>query len=743
MLWCGAAYLFLLVLVEAYLFTLPTDGWRLLPPAEAPLFSEDLFRREGGQLMPGDRLLAVDGVPFPLLMFEAITMRRPDISFEAGDTKTYTVSRSGAELDVDVPITPWTTGGVALAAWRTLTASPMGGIYRWLAWALAAYVFLKRPDLTSTRLFFLLESVMLGTVLSSTVAMVSVQETLSPALFYATRFAGDIFSWLLAPALGLHLVLAFPGSRPPPRWALWSSYLVPWLVLAVVWIYGLARLVPLMTGAYALLGLLAVAWLVYRHGNGQHAVRVRWFAFAFGVSNLVSLIFWLQEIGWIPHVPLLHSLVFEHCLCDLIYVTGFAIAILWHGLFDVDMIIGRSLVYLALTAMVVAVYVALVGGFGRLLVTDASVPLSLAATAVVALAFDPARRWLQRATNRLLYGFRDEPYEILSRLGDGLRSAPQPAGALDHATRAVAEALRLPFAAVRLGAVTAISHGEPRPVRESFPLSHGGQVLGELVVSPRQAEGRLSATDRKLLRALAAQVGAVAHSLELEADLERERLVNLNAREEDRRRLGSDLHDDVGHRLTWLARQAQGAAALVDEDPAAAKAALAALGEEAQSVNARVRTLAHRLHPPELSVLGLVGAVRERLPVMGAGSVTRFHMEADDLGDLPAGIELAAYHIALEALTNVLKHSGAADCWVRLRQVETADAVGVVPAGRYLEVVVRDDGEGRDWNGDPAPSGLGLVSMRARAREVGGALTIERSPGGGTLVRATLPWLGA
>lgn len=747
-LWGAASFLLSLIALQAYLFTLPTDGWRLLPPAEAPLFAEDLMPGsaqpgagpDSGELRPGDRLLAVDQAPFPLLMFDAVSLRRPDLSYAAGEVKVYTVERGGEALDIAVPVRAWTAGGIARAVWLALTDSPMGGVYRWLAWALAAFVFLRRPDLASARLFFLLESVMLGTAITTAVAPVSVQATLSPTIFYATRFAGDLFTWLLAPALGVHLILAFPSTKPPPRAAVWLLYLVPWLVLAVVWVYGLVALVPLMTGLYAVLGLLAVARLVYVGGSGPQAASVRWFAFAFGVSNLFSLAFWLQEIGWVPHVPLLHAVMFQHCLCDLIYVTGFAIAVLWHGLFDVDMIVGRSLVYVSLTALAIGVYAVVVGGMGRLLVGGPNLELSLAATAMVALAFDPARRWLQRAANRLLYGFRDEPYEILSRLGEGLRAAPRPGEALDRATRTVAEALRLPFAAVRIGAGTAVTYGEPRQVSEAFPLSHGGQVVGELVVSPRQAEGRLSASDRRLLAALATQVGTLVHSLELEADLERERIANLSAREEDRRRLGSDLHDDVGHRLTWLVRQAEAASALVDDDPAAAKQHLTELSTEAQAVIGRVRTLAHRLHPPELSALGLVEALRERLEVLRGTSAMRLRLEADDLGPVPAAIELAAYHIAREALSNALKHSGGRNCWVRLRVLDSGEVPGVLAGPRYLGLEVEDDGVGSDPGA--SPPGLGLVSMRSRAREVGGALVTERSPHGGTVVRATLPWLG-
>lgn len=759
-LWCAVLFLAALASVEAYRFALPTDGWSLVPPVEAPVFAEDLLGLPGA-LEPGDRLVAVDGVPFPVLVVEAIGLRRTDLRYAPGDVVTYTVSRAGEDVDVAVTVGRWNAAGVARALWRTLALTHVGGVYRWLAWLLAAYVFLSRPAVRSAQLLFLLESVVLGAAITGTVAQVSIADALSPALFYEARFTGDLFTWLLAPPLALHVVLAFPGSRPVGRAWLGLTYAVPWLVLVAVWVWGAASLVPAMTSTYSLLTLAAVVRLVVLHGAGANAASVRWFAFAYGLSNLASALFWLGTTGLLPAPHWLHSLLLDQCLCDVLYVAGFAVAVLWHGLFDVDAVIGRTLVYGGLTLAVVGVYAAVVGGAGRLLAGGSSLPLSLAATALVAFLFDPLRSRLQRASNRLLYGLRDEPHELLARLGEGLVSAPQLSAALGEVTRAVAETLRLPFASVRLGNVTASSYGEPRRPREVFPLRHAGAVLGELEVSPRQAEGRLSRADRRLLGALAAQVGTVAHALLLEADLERERLFGVNAREADRRRLGSDLHDDVGHRLVWLMRRAQEAAALVDTDPAAAKAALASIGEEARATMSRVRSLAHLLHPPELAVLGLAGAVGERLEALGAAG-PRCHLDAEDLGDVPAAVELAAYHIVTEALSNVVKHAAARACRVRLAVVEAPPGAGLsVLTGRCLLVEVCDDGVGTgvggagpsgsgagaragavaggDLGAAPRP-GLGLRSMQVRAREVGGVLTVESPAGGGTVVRALLPW---
>jgi len=145
-LWVAALYLALNAALEAYRFTLPTDGWSLAPPVEAPVFGEDLLGLESG-IRPGDVLVAVDGVPFPVLLFEAMGLRQADLAYAAGDAVSYTVARGGELVDVEVSLGRWTAAGIARAVWRTLVGTPLGGVYRWLAWLLAAYVFARRPGL--------------------------------------------------------------------------------------------------------------------------------------------------------------------------------------------------------------------------------------------------------------------------------------------------------------------------------------------------------------------------------------------------------------------------------------------------------------------------------------------------------------------------------------------------------------------------------------------------------------------
>lgn len=725
------------VAFKAYRLTLPTDGWSLLQPVELPIFDHDMLH-SGSSLLPGDMLVGIDGIPYFDVIGAAVRGRAAPLDYRAGATSTYTVWRAGAEVEVVVPIGHWTLGGVARAAWRAVIDTPLGGIYLWLAWLIAAYVFYRRSDLVGARLLFVLQSVTLSMAISSVVAPVTVADALSPTLFYAARLWGDLASWLVLPPIALHFLLAFPAGLRVPRWTLVAVYGVPWVVFAVVWLTGKAVLVPVMSGAYSVANLVVVLMLIVRHASGEERANVRWLAYGFGVSSLLSLLFWLQHTGVVPTSPLLSTLLFRHCLCDLVYVACIAIALLRYRLFDIDVVIRRTLVYGGLTLVVVAVFAALVGGVGRMVGAASTWPLSLAATGVVALTFDPLRARLQRAVNRLVYGYRDEPYAVVARLGQRLESSLGPLPALHEAARSISEALRLPAVAIEVGGFTLVRHGVQWRASERFPLTRGSEQLGALVVSTRPGEKNLSVADHRLLETVAGQVATVVHALLLEADLERSRIASLNAREEARRRLGSDLHDDVGHRLTALAHRAERVRRTLDTDPQDSRRSLEVLVEEVRSAAARVRHLSHQLHPPELVLLGLVGATRERLQVMSESRSIRTRLSADAIGELPAAVELAAYSVIQEALSNVAKHSGASSCRVKLALAPAGErAPSAVLYGRVLTVEVCDDGAG--FAEGAVIAGLGLSSMRARAHELGGTVVLEPAAGGGACLRLTVP----
>ena len=239
-----------------------------------------------------------------------------------------------------------------------------------------------------------------------------------------------------------------------------------------------------------------------------------------------------------------------------------------------------------------------------------------------------------------------------------------------------------------------------------------------------------------MLDDLARQAGIAAHAVLLTADLQRARERLVTAREEERRRLRRDLHDGLGPQLSSQALTIGAVRALMRRDPDSAEALLLDLKQQAQGAVADIRRLVYALRPPALDDLGLIGALREIAAQYGQNGLDVSVDVPESLPPLPAAVEVAAYRIAQEAMTNVARHAGARECSVSLALDELLDA-GV------LCLEVRDDGCGlpkvQAGVTSPVQAGVGLHSMRERATELGGSLTVEALPEGGTVVRARLP----
>lgn len=408
--------------------------------------------------------------------------------------------------------------------------------------------------------------------------------------------------------------------------------------------------------------------------------------------------------------------------------AAIAIAILRHGLFDIDVVFSRSLVYAAMSLFVVGAYVLLVGGASALLGAGntGDLALSILATGLIAAGFQPLRQAVQRAVNRRLYGRRDEPMAVVAALGDRLEAGDSDAALLASIAETVTGALRLPYAEIDAGGRKAASGKSPAGVPlEVFPLRYQAEPLGELRVAPAPGE-RLSAAERALLSTLARQASLAAHAAQTRSALQQSRENIVGAREEERRRLRRDLHDGLGPTLASLAQRLDAAGALTQTDPAAASRMLIDARTKMASAIADLRRAAYSLRPPSLDELGLVSAVREDAQTLIPPGGLRCEVRADKtLPPLPAAAEAAAYRIALEAITNVVKHAGATRC----------DVAFAVRTGA-LWVEIEDDGRGIPAG---APVGVGTLSMRERAEELGGWIEITHCSPRGTRVRATLP----
>jgi signal transduction histidine kinase len=548
----------------------------------------------------------------------------------------------------------------------------------------------------------------------------------------------------------------FPDGRFVPHWTRWLA--LGWIVVSLdgnlpsflsafnAWsspfslsIYKLVEV--------AFYGSLVFAQLYrYRHVSSPvQRQQTRWVVFACAIV-LVGVSAALLELNVFPYyfpalalpgqVAQLLSLLATSLLPVLIPLS-MGIALLRYRLWDIDLIINRTLVYGVLTVSIVALYIMVVVGLGALLQTQGNFGLSLLATGLVAVLFQPLRTRLQRTVNRLMYGDRDDPYHVISRLGQHLEATLAPEAVLPTIGETVALALKLPYVAMTLKQekefVIVASYGTLRGEVIRLPLVYHTEQVGELVLAPRAPGEPFSAADHRLLEDLARQAGMAAHAVRLTAalkqltvDLQRSREHLVTAREEERRRLRRDLHDGLGPQLASLTLKLETARNRLAHDPLA-ETLLSDLTERTQATVADIRRLVYALRPPALDELGLLSALREL--TLQYGDQVSLHLDAPAcLPELPAALEVAVYRIAQEALTNVVRHAAARHCDLRLALDERTG---------WLCLCIQDDGCGLP------PSrgvGVGLVSMRERAEELGGTWTIEPLTRGGTCVFARLPY---
>ena len=701
------------------------DGVRVEPTAQSP-----------GGLRSGDIVTHIAGRPIGELLDRAADPGLDRSGLDGSRPVRYTVLRAGAVTDVQVVLRPRDIGSILLDNWSVL-------VFTVFLQVVAGFVLWRRPDASASTALMLVACGVTGSTLPWLLGLQPSDIAQGwPYLLYAAT-AGGIYM-LLWPAGALHLPLALAAGPPGPnRTTLALIYGVP--LGAYVGGLGVSRM--LAPSATAWLGTwpevqglvivpAIVAWLVlgvrgYRASQPVVRRQMRW-AMLGGVAAAipsVTLLFVPELVTGRPLIP--WSAV---GVLALPLPIGLAMAILRDRLFDIDVAVNRALVYGGASLTLVVVYALSVSVIGALLPLEGGFPASLLATGLAAVVALPIRDSLQAAVNRLMYGDRDDPYRALARLGQRLESTLDPVEAPTVIVRTVAESLRLPWVALRFGPAgrdRTIAHGR-RPPGEpiAVPLLYGAEVVGDLLVAPRSSSEPLSAADRALLEALARQAGVAVHAVSLTLDLihSRERLVA--AREEERRRIRRDLHDGLGPTLAAIGMRAEVAADLAEHDPAAAAQVLGEMREDVHGALADIRRLVDALRPPALDELGLVGALQAQAERMGGPRLDV--AGSGDLPVLPAAVEVAAYRIASEAMTNAARHAGATSCTVRISAPRAGPGSG--PA---LELEIRDDGRGLPAAG--IRPGIGLGSMRERAAEVGGTCRIEAMPAGGTRVFARLP----
>jgi signal transduction histidine kinase len=742
----GTWLLLVASLAAALLFTLgramlPSDGARVAFYGEAwsPAgIRIDPIDAPAAGLAAGDIVLAVDDHAMDAWLSDVAVGALPEP--DATAPIAYRLLRDGGAVDTAVTWAPPSILATLLAGWSVLLFSVVSA-------AVAAFVFARRPGQPAATALMVAACGAAGSSLPWFLGTTVSDVVLGPPFLLHSVVTGPLYL-LLWPA-GIHLALVFPspvGTVRRHRWLVPAVYAVTFGIYAaamtaaratsptaLAWVgtwptIQLALVVPAVVVAVV---LIAVRYA--RTAEPAARARIRLATLGVVASAVLGLVLFQG-----PELVLGTALLPPEAigLIALPLPLGFAAAILHDHLFDLDVALNRTLVYGGMTLGVLAVYVATVAGLTALAGDQPGYAVSLLATGLAALAALPLRDVLQRAVNRAMYGSRDEPWQAMRRLGARLEWAVDPERAFPAVAETVADALRLPYVGVEVvdeagrRAVVA-EHGSPPGVVERVSLVHGGEAVGELLLGVRAGERGFRPSELALVRDLARQAGAALHAQRLRDDLARSRERLVVAREEERRRLRRDLHDGLGPTLAAIGMRAEAASALLGAGEAASRTQLDALTGEVRVALADVRRLVDGLRPPALDELGLLGAIGQQAARLDGGAdrkagAAAIRVESDPvtLPELPAAVEVAAYRITVEAMTNAVRHAGARLCRVRLE------------ARSQLVIEVTDDGRGV-----PAPlqPGTGIESMRDRATELGGEVAIEARPEGGTRVIARLP----
>jgi signal transduction histidine kinase len=502
----------------------------------------------------------------------------------------------------------------------------------------------------------------------------------------------------------------------------------------------------LILGACALASITSLA-LRYRRSSADVRHQLKWFAYAAAYAVIAA-----GPLDFIAlHGPVATLGVTLQCLGVLGLAAAIGIAIFRYHLYDIDVVISRTLVYGALAAFITAVYVGIVVGFGTLVGSGGrpNLALSIVATAIVAVAFQPVRERLQRIANRLVYGKRATPYEVLSQFSERVAETYAADEALPRMARVLAEGTGAERAEVWLRAGDTMRRSatwpegaapaEPAPVVDgSLPdlpgsdrvveVRHQGDLLGALAVTKRTGES-LTPVEEKLLTDLAAQAGLVLKNVGLTAELlqrlqdlraSRQRLVA--AQDEERRRLERNLHDGAQQNLVALKVKLGLVEMFAHKDPTRARATLAELKADTDEALETLRDLARGIYPPLLADKGLAAALESQarkatLPV---------EVTADGIERYAQDVEAAVYFCCLEALQNVQKYAKASQATVRLS-----------PLHGDLIFEVADDGAGFDIASQK--KGSGTQNMEDRLDALGGAIEIRSAIGKGTVLKGSIP----
>jgi signal transduction histidine kinase len=477
---------------------------------------------------------------------------------------------------------------------------------------------------------------------------------------------------------------------------------------------------PVLSDALGLVGLVLVVLFFFgavvsvlrrmRSVTGDDRLRLLWFLYGTLSVPVALLLNWVSYFLLDDRYPF-GALAGALVMCAVPAAIG--IAIVRTRLFDIELVLSRTLTYGVLTVLVFGGYAGLLA-LTSALFGDSTLG-GLAAVAAVAVTAAPTQRWLGQRIEHWVYGYRSEPHRAIRMMSERA-DVVDPLEILPAITDAVKDALRVERAWIEQDGPATAATDVLRA-----PLVHQGVPLGSLAVELPPGRS-FSAGDTQLMHDLARQAAILVRAGQLTAELQASRLRIVAAREEERKRRRRDLHDGVGPSLAAIVLKVNAAAARTDAGER--DSLLAEVGDEVKDTIAEVRRVVDDLRPPAIDEVGLVGALRQRGAALST-DVLRYEVTGpDNLPPVPAAVEVAAFRIASEAMTNVARHSGASRCSVELGMDGT------------LQVTIIDNGRG---SSRATGRGVGWASMTDRAAELGGSCTISSRAEGGLVVRAVLP----
>jgi len=605
-------------------------------------------------------------------------------------------------------------------------------------------------------------------------------------LFLAIGLGGGISS--VATQYAIHALLADPGSLPAGAWAAWLhlagiALVIPVLVFLPLWFpdgrppsrrwqpvawLGTIAMVMILLRSFApgpikgfgvenpvgttwfrgftdvagwplllaTVGSVAAVVVRFRRSTGDERQQMKWFTFA---AAILFTIFWLTDsVLGEPSLSLLRQVVTALAVAALPVATG--IAVLRYRLYDIDVVIRKTVVVGVMAAFISAVYAALVVGVGALAGSGGNAVLSAAAAAIVALVFQPVRLRARRLADRVVYGRRATPYEVLSEFSERMGETYASEDVLPKMARMLAEATGATRAEVWLrsgselrrassypaggpSVTVRVPAGELPPFDDAsvaVAVRHQGELLGALVVTKPPSDP-ITPAEEALVADLAAQAGLVLRNAALIEDLRRSRQRIVAAQDEERRRLERNLHDGAQQQLVALAVKLRLVEALIPKDPETAVQMTRDVSSNAVDALDTLRDLARGIYPPLLADRGLAAAL-EAQARKAAVPVT---IDADGVGRYPQDVEAAVYFSCLEGLQNVAKYAEASSATLRLSSDD----------GLVFEI--RDDGRGFDAS--TTSLGTGLQGIVDRVAAIGGTLDVRSSPGRGTTITGRIP----